>query len=68
MSTCQNCGTQLTCGCQKKKASNGNFVCKSCIYKYEQALKSGSQLGTVYSDFQSNVGRYKNLQKFIKTW
>jgi transcription elongation factor Elf1 len=67
MSACPNCGTHLSCGCQKKKASNGTFVCKSCINKYEQSIKSEAQPGTVFSDLRNNVGRYKNLQKFIKT-
>ena len=67
MSACPNCNTQLTCGCQKKKASNGTLVCKSCIFKYEQSIQSNAQPGTVFSDLKNNVGKYKNLQKFIKT-
>lgn len=68
MSTCPNCGNHLSCGCQKQKASNGVLVCKSCISKYEQSIKSNSQSGnTDLSSLQNNVGRYKNLQKFIKT-
>lgn len=67
MSVCPNCNKKLSCGCQRRTASNKVAVCNGCLVSYEQALKSGSQPGTVYSDFQSNVGRYKNLQKFIKT-
>jgi transcription elongation factor Elf1 len=67
MSACPNCGNQLSCGCQKKKASNGTLVCKSCILKYEQSIKSEDQSNTVFSDLRNNVGRYKNLNKFIKT-
>jgi transcription elongation factor Elf1 len=67
MSTCPNCGSQLSCGCQKKKASNGTLVCKSCIFKYEQSIQSAVQPGNVFSDLRNNVGRYKNLHKFIKT-
>lgn len=66
MSACPNCGNQLSCGCQKKKASNGTLVCNSCLFKYEQSIKSDSQSGTVFSDLRNNVGKYKNLQKFIK--
>lgn len=36
---CQNCGKQITCGCQKKIASNGKQVCSSCVGNYEQTLK-----------------------------
>lgn len=38
-SFCPNCKKKLTCGCQKKKASNGNVVCVSCITQYETKLK-----------------------------
>lgn len=35
MATCSNCGAQLSCGCQKRKASNGASVCANCIGRYE---------------------------------
>lgn len=39
MSSCPNCNKRLSCGCQKKKASNGTLVCSSCITAYEKNLK-----------------------------
>ena len=39
MSACPNCKKNLTCGCQKKKASNGVVVCKDCILSYEKSMK-----------------------------
>lgn len=39
MSTCPNCKTQMTCGCQKRTASNGTGVCSTCISQYETSLK-----------------------------
>ena len=39
MSTCPNCKARITCGCQKRKASDGRQVCSTCISKYEAALK-----------------------------
>jgi transcription elongation factor Elf1 len=39
MSACPNCGKKLSCGCQKKKASNGHTVCADCKVKYEQELQ-----------------------------
>ena len=39
MSACPNCGKKLSCGCQKKKASNGQIVCNDCKVKYEQKLQ-----------------------------
>ncbi len=32
---CPNCGNTLTCGCQKRVASDGAQVCTSCIASYE---------------------------------
>ncbi len=38
-SKCTHCGKQLSCGCQKRTASNGKSVCTSCITAYEAKLK-----------------------------
>lgn len=38
MKTCTNCGSQLTCSCQKRVASDGKEACGSCIIAYEQQL------------------------------
>jgi transcription elongation factor Elf1 len=35
MAKCGNCGKALSCGCQKRKASNGAAVCSTCISSYE---------------------------------
>lgn len=37
---CPNCGNQLTCGCQKRIASDKTQVCSSCYVRYEAALKN----------------------------
>lgn len=36
--TCPNCKTRLSCGCQTRRASNGTSVCTNCIGKYEATL------------------------------
>lgn len=36
--TCPNCKTRLSCGCQTRKASDGAKVCTTCIGKYEASL------------------------------
>jgi hypothetical protein len=41
--TCPNCKTRLSCGCQTRKASNGAAVCTNCIGKFEASLKIASQ-------------------------
>ena len=33
MATCPNCGKTLSCGCQKKKLSDGKIGCSSCAPK-----------------------------------
>ena len=36
---CPNCNATITCGCQKRKASDGKDVCSSCLQAYELMLK-----------------------------
>lgn len=38
--TCKNCGTKMSCGCQKRVASNGTHVCSNCLHQYEASLKN----------------------------
>ena len=33
--TCPNCGRLITCGCQKRTASDGKQVCSACLQQYE---------------------------------
>jgi transcription elongation factor Elf1 len=35
---CPNCGSQITCSCQIKVASNGAQVCTTCLVQYEKNL------------------------------
>jgi transcription elongation factor Elf1 len=35
---CPNCNATLSCGCQKRTASDGKQVCSSCIDIYERML------------------------------
>ncbi len=30
-SKCANCGTRLSCGCQRRAATNGASACSSCV-------------------------------------
>jgi hypothetical protein len=55
MSTCPNCKTKMTCGCQKRTASNGAAVCSTCISQYETSLKltpSNPLPGTATASFR----------------
>lgn len=37
--TCPNCGTLITCGCQRRTASNGTQCCQTCIGTVEANIK-----------------------------
>jgi hypothetical protein len=47
MSTCSNCKKSLSCGCQKRKASDGKSVCSNCISKYELSLKTNQKQSNI---------------------
>lgn len=49
---CPNCNSQLSCGCQKRKASDGKEVCTNCLPFYEANLKSEPVLS---ADGKTNV-------------
>jgi len=40
---CPNCNSQLSCGCQKRVASDGKQVCSSCLNAYERTLVNNSK-------------------------
>jgi hypothetical protein len=40
---CPNCKAAITCGCQKRKASDGKEVCSSCLAYYEKNLVNNSK-------------------------
>jgi len=44
MSQCSNCKQQLSCGCQKRNASNGVQVCTNCLSNYESQIQVNNQL------------------------
>lgn len=48
MATCPNCKKTLSCGCQKRKASDGTQVCTNCISTYEGKSVNKKALSTVY--------------------
>lgn len=40
---CPNCKAAITCGCQKRTASDGKQVCSSCLPAYEKHLLLNSK-------------------------
>lgn len=46
MATCQNCKRSLSCGCQRKTASDGTQVCSYCIDSYQGKSTSFKKTST----------------------
>jgi hypothetical protein len=44
MSQCLNCNSKLSCGCQKRLASDGKQVCSKCLAAYEQKVAEAKAL------------------------
>lgn len=40
MARCGNCSATITCGCQKRTASDGKSCCNNCIANYERKIKA----------------------------
>ena len=38
MAKCLNCGAAITCGCQKRTASDGKSCCSTCVASYEKKV------------------------------
>lgn len=58
MSTCPNCGSNLTCGCQKRVANDGKSVCTMCINSYNNHIaskKQGDKKASSESTSPSNI-------------
>ena len=37
--SCPNCNARLSCGCQKRQASNGTAACTNCLASIEANIK-----------------------------
>lgn len=62
---CPNCKTKLSCGCQRRTASNGTTACSSCIDSYERELKK-SKPTLAKVNTSSNQDRWSELMKKFK--
>jgi hypothetical protein len=40
---CPNCKTHLSCGCQKRTASDGKQVCNNCLVQYEAEIAKAKE-------------------------
>ncbi len=42
-SKCTHCNKVLSCGCQRRRASDGTQVCSTCVAAYEAKLKQNNR-------------------------
>lgn len=79
MATCPNCGSTLSCGCQKRTLPNGAQGCANCLGKTAGASKAPTRVvrqtkkASVTIEGKAPVSlsvwgkdRYKKLEKFTK--
>jgi hypothetical protein len=68
MSQCSNCNQTLTCGCQRRNASNGVQVCSNCLSSYESQIQITKQPSvTIEPETKVTLHRRgQSLRKFIK--
>ena len=75
MATCPNCGSNLTCGCQKRTLADGKQGCANCAGKAPGATKAPviqqrkKAPVTIEGKAPATLNvwgkeRYKNLSKF----
>lgn len=62
---CPNCKTKLSCGCQRRTASNGVTACSSCIGSLEKELKKAKSTVTNVKT-SSNKDKWSELMKKFK--
>ena len=43
---CLNCGTKLSCGCQKRVATDGKNTCSICLPAYKTKVKAAKIAGS----------------------
>ena len=68
MSQCSNCNQSITCGCQRRNASNGVQVCSNCLSSYESQIKNVNQSPIVIEEETKITPHRKGqaLRKFKK--
>jgi hypothetical protein len=44
---CSNCNAKMSCGCQKRRASDGTSCCSGCLAFYEKKLKAEKEMKTI---------------------
>lgn len=68
MATCPNCKKTLSCGCQKRTASDGKQVCSSCIKSYQPDSTSTAIKKTVITNPMTGQLTKDELVKAQEAW
>lgn len=56
---CSNCNARMSCGCQKRRASDGTSCCSTCLAFYEKKLKAEKEIKSIQaSNNTSGPDRY----------
>ena len=50
MSKCPNCGSTLTCGCQKRKLANGKMGCTKCANQVPTKPKASNSVAPIINE------------------
>jgi hypothetical protein len=59
MKLCNNCGAQLSCGCQRRDASDGKSCCDQCITSYEIQLNPPTPSPTSEPKVEKKITNFK---------
>lgn len=51
---CSNCNARMSCGCQKRRASDGTSCCSTCLAFYEKKLKAEKEIKSIQAS--NNTG------------
>lgn len=68
MATCPNCKKALSCGCQKRTASDGKQVCSNCIKTYQPDATSTVTKKTVVTNPMTGQLTKDELVKAQEAW
>jgi hypothetical protein len=52
---CNNCNARLSCGCQKKTASDGKSCCANCLSLYEKGLRNNKPVNPTTNTTNKNI-------------
>lgn len=64
---CSNCDSRLSCGCQRKIASDGRACCNGCIAAYENKLSKPQPAQTLEKFINTNSPSVWGANRYVQT-